>query len=274
MIFAYFLLDRPALFALALLVSIYLVQELGLRISHWMAANREDSLHEEMVNARDALRILLSLLLGFTLAMVLPRFDERRQVMVQEANSIGTTYLRAFLLPEPERSRTSTLMKEYADTRLAYAKVPIFSSEFQAAAVRTGQLQRQLWEQALQASKDSPNLNFSLFTNSLNDTIDMSEKRLSSRENRIPLAVWLMLLLISFMTSFATGYSAKRRVWLAMIATPLMVAIVMGLSADMDNSRAGFIRTDLRSLERVQKQIESGSMVPTLSAPTPGKASN
>jgi hypothetical protein len=63
------------------------------------------------------LRLLLSLLLGFTLALALLRFDQRRQMIVDEASSIGATYLRAQLLPAEEKDRVLGLLKEYVGMR-------------------------------------------------------------------------------------------------------------------------------------------------------------
>jgi hypothetical protein len=69
------------------------------------------------------------------------------------------------------------------------------------------------------------------------------------------------------LTSFATGYRLRRRIWLAFLTTPIMVAIVMGLTADMDSPRNGLIRTDVRSFQRVEEQLKS---TPVTSTETPG----
>ncbi len=257
-----FLLDRPLLFTILLFIAISLTEEIAFRLARRMKANSDHSEHEQIVTARDALRLLLSLLLGFTLAMALPRYDQRRQVVVEEANSIGTTYLRAQFLIEPARSRILQTLKDYVDVRIHYSEVALYSPEFQEQVKRSGQLQQQMWEQAIAAGQKNPTPLNAIFDTSLNETIDLSEKRLSALENRIPPSIWLLLVLIAFLTSFATGYGAPTRVWLAQITTPLMIAIVMGLIADMDSPRNGLIRTDLSSLRRVQQEIRSTPMPP------------
>jgi hypothetical protein len=70
----------------------------------------------------------------------------------------------------------------------------------------------------------------------LNETITLAEKRRASVENRVQVSVWIMLFLIALLTRFATGYSSRRRIWLAFLTTPIMVAIVMRLTADMDRA--------------------------------------
>jgi hypothetical protein len=234
-----------------------------------MKANGNQIEHEQIGNARDALRLLLSLLLGFTLAMALPRYDQRREAVVEEANSIGTTFLRAQFLTEPARSRILETLKEYMDARIHFSEVGLYSEEFQTLVKQTGQLQQAMWQQAIVAGRQNPTPLNAIFDSSLNETIDLAEKRLSAVENRIPPSVWMLLLLISFLTAFATGYSAPTRVWLAHISTPLMIAIVMGLIADMDSPRNGLIRTDLSSLRRVQQEIRSTPHPPPDLLPSP-----
>ena len=83
--------------------------------------NEDSHHHEHITGLREGLFVLLGLLLGFTVAIVLPRFDERRQLVIDEANAIGTTILRAETLPEPQRSRTLELLREYVVVRRDFA---------------------------------------------------------------------------------------------------------------------------------------------------------
>jgi hypothetical protein len=94
-----------------------------------------------------------------------------------------------------------------------------------------------------------------LFVASLNDTIDLSEKRLTALENRIPPTIWLMLLLIALLTCLMSGYGQRRRFWLIAVVSPLMIVIVMGLIPDLDSPRSGFLRVDLRSLDRLAQDL-------------------
>ena len=258
-----FLLDQPFLFTRFLFFVTLLVVEVGYRLSVRRAVNEEAPIHEQIVNARDALRLLLSLLLGFTLAMALPRFDQRRQMIVDEANSIGATYLRAQLLPAEEKGRVLGLLKEYVGVRRRSAELRLDTVEYQSLVKRTRELQSELWEQAVSAGQKAPSPITGLFVSSLNETITLAEKRRASVENRVQVSVWIMLFLIALLTSFATGYSSRRRIWLAFLTTPIMVAIVMGMTADMDSPRSGLIRTDVRSLERVEEQLKSSPVTST-----------
>src|SRR5438270_3167245 len=99
------LLNNPVLFFLVYFIFLALVVQVGYQLRQAYPASTQDELHDQVHDARDGIIFLLSLLLGFTLAMALTRYDHRKQLLVDEADAIGTTALRARLLPEPYDSR-------------------------------------------------------------------------------------------------------------------------------------------------------------------------
>jgi len=103
--------------------------------------------------ARWAPGILLSLLLGFSLALALPRYDLRRELIVDEANAIGTVNLRAQLLPDPARSKSIALLREYVDARVQFSENGTASPLFAEATLRSHQLQAELWNQAKEVAR-------------------------------------------------------------------------------------------------------------------------
>ena len=199
----------------------------------------------------------MSLLLGFTLAMALPRFDLRRQLVMDEANAIGTT--RTGVLPEAQRKEVRALLLEYVQARLVYSHPSIGSQELKSAIERSKNLQTGLWQKGEESAQQSPTPMMALFVSSLNDTIDLSEKRLNALENRIPPTVWLMLVWIACLTCLTSGYAQSRRFWLTTIVSPLMIAIVMGFVADLDSSRSGFLRVDLPGAACPRSSNRTGS---------------
>jgi hypothetical protein len=214
--------------------------------------------------SRDSLGLLLSLLLGFTLAMALPHYDLRKQLIMEEANAIATTSLRAELLPESQKTKVHALLRQYVEARLAFSQADIGHPEFDSVLDRTRTLQSALWDQAKAAAQQSPTPTTSLFITSLNETTDLSEKRLAAFEKRIPLPIWLLLILISLLTCLTFGYGQRRRFWLVAVISPLMVAIVMGLIADLDSPRGGLLLEDLRSLNRLSQELKSELPAPTV----------
>jgi hypothetical protein len=250
-------LDHPLLFSGTLFVVLVIAVESGFRLAVLSGAAMDQDRREQIAASRDSLGILLSLLLGFTLAMALPRFDLRKQLVLDEANAIGTASLRAELLPQAQRVRARTLLLEYVAARQAYSRAALGQQELTTAINRTKSAQSSLWQIAQESARQSPTPITALFVSSLNEVIDLSEKRLTALENRIPPTIWLMLLLIALLTCFTFGYWQRKRFWLVAVITPLMIAIVMGLIADLDSPRSGFLRVDLRSLERVEQDLRT-----------------
>jgi hypothetical protein len=251
------LIDYPSLLFIFLFVVFAVALEIGFRIASRRKENEDPDLHEQAVGVRDGVIVLLSLLLGFTLALALPRYDLRRQLIVDEANAIGTTDLRAQLLPEPARSRTLELLRQYVDVRLKFSESSSDSAEAAEATVQSRQLQAELWSQAKEVAATSSTPITSLYVSSLNDMIDLEAKRVAARRSRVPISIWVMLFLLSLLACLSFGFSLRRRFLLSMVVTPLMISIVMALIADLDTPSRGFIRVDLDSMRTLQSDLHS-----------------
>ncbi len=226
--------------------------EIGRRLALQNSVNGETDFHEQIVAVRDGISMLLSLLLAFTLAMVLTRFDLRKQLIVDEANAIGTTRLRAQTLAEPPRSKILVLLRRYLDTRIAFNEADLHEEKLQVSLSQAKQLQDELWQQAVVVAQQTPTPITAVFVESLNESIDLSEKRLAALENRIPGALWIVLIFISMLTCLLVGYSMRRRVLLVMLLWPLMISIVLALNADLDSPRTGLIQISQQSIERLR----------------------
>jgi hypothetical protein len=253
------LLDHPWAMFGVLLVFLVGVVELGYRLGRATGANTHEDVRESLVSTRDTVGLLVSLLLGFTLAMALPRYEDRKKLLVDEANAIGTTALRAQMLPDAARGKTLQLLSQYVDARVSFSMADLDGAEFQQSLVRTKQLQDQLWQQSVSVARQNPTPITSIFVQSLNESIDLTEKRLATLENRVPNAIWLLLILVSFLSCLTIGVSERRRFWFVMVVSPLTIAIVMALIADLDASRTGLIKIGQQSLRRVQQDLKSGS---------------
>jgi hypothetical protein len=245
-----FLLNEPWLLFLVVAVALFGSSLAGYQLALTSRIN-EDSHHHEQINSlREGLFVLLGLLLGFTVAMVLPRFDERRQLVVDEANAIGTTMLRAEMLPEPERSKSLELLRQYAVVRKDFATV-----RPERSLQPTKALQTQLWQQAIAVTQTSQTAVIATYILTLNETIDVSEKRLASFENRVPRSVWMIIVIVAVFQAFAGGFSLKRKLWFSLLAAPLVVAVVMALIADLDSPHTGLIHVEQNAMERLVKDV-------------------
>jgi hypothetical protein len=234
---------------LAAVIEVGYQSAIRLRIQEY--ANRKD----QMIAIRDGLFILVGLLFGFTLALATPRFADRRVLLIDEANAIGTTYLRAGTLPSPNREQAQQLLRQYVDARLDLDSAGLDGSRFAEAANRAKQIQEQLWRTVTEITKTDRSSVAAAYMTSLNQMIDLHEKRVSAVENRIPGSVWLLVISVSIIALFTRGLTLAGRFWLTLVLAPLTIAIVVALIADLDTPSSGLIRLDQRAMIRLKADL-------------------
>ncbi len=188
---------------------------------------------------------LLALMIGFTFAMALTRFDERRAALLDEANSIGTAALRARLLPAPHDAESLKLLRDYVQIRLELTSHVPTAAEMHAAIVRSNEIQEALWSDVkLVMAKDNAVVPTGLFVQALNEMFDNQERRLTALRNRVPNTVILVLYGISVVVVGFSGYSsgaAERRWRLPVYIMSVLIAAVILLIQDLDRPDAGII---------------------------------
>ncbi len=200
---------------------------------------------------------LLAFILGFTFSLSASRFDERRRMAVDESNAIGTAYLRAGMLAEPESSAARDLLRQYVDVRLSL----IEPAAIESGIARSTALHAALWTQASQAvAKDSRSIPAGLFIQALNEVIDLHSKRaLISLHSRLPGLVWLVLCFIAMGAMGSLGYQqglAGSRRSLAVGALALTFSAVVFLIADLDRPQEGLLRVSQWSMLELQRSLK------------------
>jgi hypothetical protein len=233
---------------------------LGYRLALSTRINEDSHHHEHITGLREGLFVLLALLLGFTVAMVLPRFDQRNQLVIDEANAIGTTMLRAEMLPEPQRDKTKELLRQYVAVRHDFARETLLDrASLDRETQQTKTLQRQLWQVMTSTTQQNQTGVFVTYLQALNAMIDVAENRLAGFENRVPTTVWLIIFLVALVQGFTIGFSLKRRFWFSLVMTPLVVAVVMALVADLDSPHTSLIGIQQNSMERLVHDVTDSS---------------
>jgi len=205
---------------------------------------------------------LMALLLGFTFSMTVSRYDLRKQLILEEANAIGTTYLRARLLPDPYASQATDLLREYVGIRVALSESgadETSRSTLQAATEKAEKLHDQLWSVAQGVDSQEPrSVATGLFIQSLNEVIDLHSKRLIALDNHVPEPVILMLWGVGLLSMGLTSYSCSLAGWRHYVATSMMallIASVIGLIMDLDRPQRGFIRVSQKSMLMLQESM-------------------
>jgi hypothetical protein len=223
--------------------------EAGDRVGRWRAALAEPEKESSVGAMVSASLGLLAFLLAFTFGFGATRFETRRTLLIDEANAIGTAWLRARALPEPERSQARAWLREYAEARLEGAR----TGRLEEAIRRSTELQAKLWESAASLPERGQGTLFvSIYLQSLNEVIDLHGTRLHEGVRvRIPPIIWATLYGITVLAmagmSYQIGLAGRRRP-LAQIPFAAAFAAVMLLIADLDRFAEGSIRVSQQPL--------------------------
>ncbi len=190
---------------------------------------------------------LLALLLAFTFGISNSRYDARRDILIREANSIGTVILRADLYPEPIRTELRKELKTYVDERIAYYKAGTKKDSVSASLARAVSISDRIWSKASSlVQKDSLTSRSTLFINALNDMIDLANTRDAMGRARVPASIIWMTILICMAVSFLLGYGMKGRKpdWMLVCTFSLIISLTVFLILDLDRPRTGMITMD------------------------------
>ena len=175
----------------------------------WLGMRAGRRGEEDISTLEGAVLGLLALMIGFTFAMALSRFEARREAILIEANSIGTTALRARLLPAPHNTESVKLLKDYVQIRLDITQRVPSPAELSAAITRSNAIQEALWQQARAvAATDNAIVPTGLFIQSLNEMIDNQLARLTAVGSRVPNIVLLTLYGVAAVASAFAGYAS------------------------------------------------------------------
>ena len=191
---------------LATVAVVLLAVEGGFRLGQYRRRRSEQEDRPPVGEMVAATLALLAFMLAFTFGLAASRFDVRRGLVIDEANAIGTTYLRAGLLPEPHRSDVRSLLREYVDVRLEAVQ----PGKLSQSIGRSEELHARLWAHAAAVGEKNPgSIVVGLFIASLNDVIDLHAKRLAlGVRNRIPGTIWAALYFVAIIGTSVMGYHA------------------------------------------------------------------
>jgi len=205
---------------------------------------------------------LLALMISFTFAMALSRYEARREAVLNEANAIGTTALRARLLPAPYNSDVLKLLKQYVQLRLDVTDDPS-QEKLNRAIAQSNVIHEALWQQVkLLTAKDNAMVPTGVFVQSLNEMIDNQGKRLSAAFNQIPNMVLLALYGIAAVASGFSGYASgleTKRTRLPVLIVGTLICVVILLIQDIDRPFSGFIKVSQQPMVDAAVSLSSYS---------------
>lgn len=229
-----------------LFVGMLVLQETGRRLGARRLARDPEGIRTGAIEG--AVFGLLGLLMAFTFSGAASRFDDRRHLVIEEANMIGTAWLRIDVLPASAQPELRELFRRYLDSRLeTYRKLP----DLEAAKLelaRSASLQSEIWTAAVAASRTSDTTAASmLLLPALNQMIDITTTRTKVTEIHPPPIMFVMLGAVALISALVAGYGmagAKTRSWIHIVAFASVVAATVYVILDIEYPRIGLIRVD------------------------------
>jgi hypothetical protein len=245
--------------ALVLFLILIVALEGGYRLGRRARANADGTTASQSVTIEGAVIGVLALLLAFTLSMSITRYETRQQLVLDEANAIGTTYLRSKMLPAPFPAQAADLLRQYVANRLDFYNAGIDASRLQVVNDQAAQLQNRLWSIATVVSaQDTHALPVSLFVQALNDTIDLQATRLAATRNIVPETVVLLLLIIAIAAVAIVGYNSglsNRRQLFAGVTLIVLITLIVWVLIDLDRPARGLILVSQQSMIDLQQSL-------------------
>lgn len=257
---AFYLIDHR-LIALAMIAVLAVACEIGFRAGS-RKRDAPDSFRTLMSGSGAAMFGLLGLLLGFTLAMAIGRFDARHAVLVDESNAISTLWLRAGLFEQPVRDELRVSLREYTDARIAQGTFRDGLGARLAARKKSEMLHSTIWSAVERAGKSETNTaKLSSLITAVNELIDIQELRQASIENYLPAPLLLLLLGVASVALYflawsfgAAGYGGR----VAILLLGLLIGAILFLIMDVNRPQRGAFKVGVDTLERARGSI-SGS---------------
>lgn len=230
--------------------------EVGYRIGFWWQRRTADEKEGPTTMIVGSLLALMAFLLAITMGMSSDRFDTRRKLVLAEANTVGTVYLRASYLPEPASSDIRDLLRAYLSLRVATNDY----ADLRVRMQRSTEIHAKLWsitEELARATPDSDVL--ALFIVSLNEMIDLHQTRVTAGfYARVPETILILLLIGSLLTLAMVGYNAgltSRRSPLTAVVLVIVLGAVITLVVDLDRPRDGFLTVSQQPLIDLHEQL-------------------
>jgi len=242
--------------AIGTLVLVLVSIEAGFRLGRWRR-ERSGTEHDTTLGGVVGATLgLVAFLLAFTFGMAASRFEDRRQILLEEVNALDAAYMRADLIEEPYRSEAHAELRDYVALRLVEAQ----SDEGLANDLkRPERLQDELWKQVVAMNNAAPpTATKALFVESINNVVEAQTKRTEMARHPIPSTIWLALYLITVVAMAKVGYqsgvSGPRRS-AAMPTMALTFTLVFVLIADLDRPLRGFLTVSQQAMIDLQNKM-------------------
>lgn len=238
------LTSSPFAIAVFLLVALLVCHEVGYRLGR-LAGKVDDDYKRRVDMIRNAILALVTFLVGFSFAGAGSRFIDRQDMIVKEVNAIGTAYLRAMLLPEPQRDQLQAELRQYTVDRMDLLR-SYDQASIQSLLAKAGEAQNRIWRLGMAGvGTDREFANFML--PALNDVIDIHSEHLSAARRHVPQPILIVIVIAAAIGMGMIGYDnglVRQRFLILSSAFAVVSAASLWMTIDLDRPRHGFVRTN------------------------------
>lgn len=241
------LVDYPlVVFAVSLLILVLSVRAGGALIQSRRVLNKDRD-KDDLNLITNASLTLLALIIGFSFTMAVSRYDLRKNYEEEEANAIGTEYVRADLMPPADAAKVKQLLKQYLNQRILFYTVRD-RSRLDAVNDATADLQAEMWSSVQAATRAQPTAPMALVAGGMNDVLNRQGYTQAAWWNRIPTAAWSLMAALAISCCLLIGYGEREPGRFLFTIFPFLLAISFFLIADIDSPRRGVIRVHPQNL--------------------------
>lgn len=223
--------------------------EAGYRMGKHRLKKYPESKSEGSGAVESSVFAILGLILAFTFTGSLSRYEHRVKLVLQEANAIGTAYLRLDLLPKDAQNKLRPLYREYLQSRInvfEYYKDRQLSNTYFRQSLK---LQGQIWEIANASVLVDKNPGIiTLVLSSTNDVIDIANERLQATRTHPPIIVYILLFTLALASAFLVGQDMsfnEKRPLFYMVIFCVIISGITYIIIDLENPRLGVVRVDI-----------------------------
>lgn len=222
----------------------------GVRVGRRVQGRLGDGERAQLYALEASLLGLLALLLGFSFAMAQTRYDARKQLVIEEANALGTARLRTAAIADARAQEIEQILERYVTVRLRGYRQR--GADFDSAVRESERLQREAWSRAADLARADPgSLPAALLLQSLNQVIDLHGERMAMGRNHIPPPVLWTLVFVAVVAmawvGACVGVSARRGTGLVLLLA-VVISAVITVIVDLDQPRSGLIRISQSTL--------------------------
>jgi len=235
------LMNYPWLIFAVTVVCLWCTAMIGVWFHKRKLSGERDSDRAEYGLVLTATLTLLALLIGFSFSMAISRYDQRKNYEEEEANAIGTEYVRLDLIAEPSRQKIKALLVQYLDLRIQRYRV-YASNDVTGLMANTARLQDEMWSEVARVATVRTDPVMQSVVTGMNDVINRQGYTQAARWNRIPVAAWALMGVISLYSNFLVGYGLGRTRAFILLVVPIVIGVSFFLIADIDSPHSGLIR--------------------------------